>query len=101
MSEADLEHDNGQLADSRWAMLAVQLVHPLDVQILEAFAWIDQALSERDLVELFEGKISAPSIHARLRRLSKLKAIEVSGTPVGRDRLDTPYCLAELPKRGF
>jgi len=83
--------------DRRWAALVAQLLHPIDVQKFEAFAWIDKHLSERDLFNVFGGKVFVPTVHFRVRRLSKLRAIEVRGARAALVSSDSPYRLAGPP----
>jgi hypothetical protein len=95
MNDQAASNDHDQIEDCRWAALVAKVIHPIDVLILEAFAWISKSLSERDLFDIIGGRVSARAISARMKHLCRLGALEISGTPVGRERLDIPYCLAD------
>jgi hypothetical protein len=60
-------------------MLAVHLLHPFQVQIIEAMAWIDQPLSASELVQVFlrEQRLSAIAYH--VRRLDSIGALKSAG----------------------
>jgi hypothetical protein len=72
--------------DGFWAGLAVSLLHPIQLQIIEALIWIDVPLSASELVEIFHRGHRLSSIAYHVRRLDSLGALE----PVG----------ARNPKRG-
>lgn len=76
-----------------WGQLAARVVHPVDVQIIEAFQWIDEPLSTADLAQLFEGKRSWAALRHHVRRLFKLDAIELAEAPTTRDVTKVRYCL--------
>ncbi len=72
--------------DAFWAELAVKLLHPIQLQIIEALIWIDMPLSASELVEVFHREHRLSSIGYHVRRLYWLGALK----PVG----------ARNPKRG-
>jgi hypothetical protein len=65
--------------DGFWAALAARLLHPIQVQIIEAMAWIDLPVSASDLVNVFsrEERLSAIAYH--VRRLDSLGALAPAG----------------------
>ncbi len=76
----------GAAPDGFWAGLAVSLIHPIQLQIIEALIWIDVPMSASELVEVFHREHSLSSIGYHVRRLYWLGALE----PVG----------ARNPRRG-
>ncbi len=70
---------SGEVPDGFWALLAVRLLHPFQVQIIEAMAWIDQPLSASELVQVFhrEQRLSAIAYH--VRRLDSIGALRPAG----------------------
>lgn len=69
-----------------------RVLHPIDVQIIEAMRWIDLPLSTGDLAEIFDGKPSSAVIGRHVRRLVKLDAVELDEAP-------TPPHLAGITYR--
>jgi hypothetical protein len=59
-----------------WVALAARLLHPLQVEIIEAMSWIDQPLSAADLAEVVNPTLPWPHFVHHLRRLTRLKAIK-------------------------
>jgi hypothetical protein len=78
--------DENAAPDEFWAELAVSLLHPIQLQIIEALIWIDVPLSASELVQIFHRKHALSAIGYHVRRLYSLGAIR----PVG----------ARNPKRG-
>jgi hypothetical protein len=70
---------SGEVPDGFWAMLAAHLLHPFQVQIIEAMAWIDRPLSASELVLVFhrEQRLSAIAYH--VRRLDSIGALKPAG----------------------
>jgi hypothetical protein len=64
-----------------WAALVARVLHPIDVQTIEAMRWIGLSLSAGDLIEVFDGKPSLAVIGRHLRRLVKLDAVEIDEAP--------------------
>jgi hypothetical protein len=65
--------------DRFWTALIARLLHPLQVQIIEAMWWIGQPLSASQLVQVFckEQRLSAVSYH--VQRLADIGALRPSG----------------------
>jgi hypothetical protein len=71
------DNENGKTGDFRWETLVARLLHPVQVEIIEALWWIDRPLSATDLLRVFEGRRVGLRIEHHLRRLSKLDAVEL------------------------
>lgn len=76
-----------------WAALVARVLHPVDVQIIEAFRWIGEPLSAGDFAELFDKEPSWATLGHHLRRLYKLEAIEYAETPTEQNVLDIAFRL--------
>jgi hypothetical protein len=83
----------GSTGEAFWGTLAARVLHPIDVQIIEAFQWIELPLSAGDLTQLFDGKSSWAVVGRHMRRLAKLGAIELGETPTTRNIRDISYRL--------
>lgn len=90
--------ESGSEAGFCWAALVARVLHPTDVQIIEAFQWIDQPLSAGELTQLFDGKPSWAVVGRRMRRLAKLDAIELAETPPAQNIADIRYRLVRRPR---
>lgn len=62
-----------------WAMLAARLLHPFQVQIIEAMRWIDHPLSASELVHVFGGRQRLSTVAYHLRRLDSLGGLKLAG----------------------
>ena len=62
-----------------WATLGVRLLHPIQIQIIEAMLWIDCPLSASVLVEAFNGEIRLSTVAYHVRRLKSLGALKLAG----------------------
>lgn len=83
-----------------WATLVARVLHPIDVQIIEALQRLEQPLSASDLAQvLFDGEQSWATLGRHLRRLAKLDAIELGETPMFKDVTDISYRLAVKRKK--
>ncbi len=67
------------ISEAFWAMLAARLLHPFQVQIIEAMRWIDRPLSASQLVHVFERKQRLSKVAYHLRRLDSLGALRPAG----------------------
>lgn len=83
-----------------WAALVARVLHPVDVQIIEAFRWIGQPLSAGDLAHLFDGEVPWASLCHHMRRLTNLDAIGLGETPTTRNITDIRYRLVQRPRNG-
>lgn len=89
----DKSGDSGRLGDSWWASLVARVLHPVQVQIIEALRWIDQSLSPADLARIFDEKPEWQVLVHQLRGLTRLGAIVLAETPTQRDAMDIAYRL--------
>jgi hypothetical protein len=86
--------DAPQIDGSWWAVLARRLLHPVQVDVLDALWRSHKVLSARDLSQIIDGAEPVALAHYHLRRLRKLGAIiPVGGGGACRGPLDTPYRL--------
>lgn len=81
-----------------WASLVARSLHPVEVQIIEAMQWLDQPLSAGDLEQLFDESVSWPVLCRRLRRLTKLAAIELAEAATERNISSVTYRLVRQPR---
>jgi hypothetical protein len=81
-----------------WEALTARVLHPVDVQIVEAFQWIAQPLSANDLRQLFDDAVPWSSLRHHIRRLAKLNAIELDETPTIGNITDIRYRLVQRPR---
>jgi predicted MarR family transcription regulator len=61
--------------DFCWGALAARLLHPVQVEIIEALRWIDRPLAARDLLLVLGRKPTGVRIEHHLRRLTRLDAV--------------------------
>jgi len=85
--------DGAQTPEFCWGDLVARVLHPLDVQIIEALRWVEQPLSAGDLSQLFDCEPSWASLGHHMRRLAKLDAIELGETPTTQNITDIRYRL--------
>ncbi len=95
-----VSHDNGRKAGFCWGTIVAKVIHPIDVQIIEALRWIEQPLSAGDLAQLFNDGHSWAKIGRHLRRLAKLDAIEISEPITLRKAIDVRYRLVVAESDG-
>lgn len=91
-------HDQGgagkeQSGDFCWGALVAHVLHPLDVQIVEALAWIGRPLSTADLARLFDDELEWTLIVRHLRRLCHCRAITPARSPQVSDLMTVSYRL--------
>lgn len=68
-----------EIPEGFWATLAACLLHPFQVQIIEAMRWIDRPLSASELVHVFERKQRLSTVAYHVRRLDSLGALKPAG----------------------
>jgi hypothetical protein len=92
------ENDKGQIGEFFWSALAARVLHPAQVEIIEALRWIDQPLSATDLLRVFEGERVGLRIEHRLRQLARLDVVALADgmapAPVGQ----RSYRLVKRPR---
>jgi hypothetical protein len=62
--------------DGFWEALASHLLHPVQLQIIEALAWIDRPLSASELVKVFAGEERLSAVAYHVRRLADIGALK-------------------------
>lgn len=90
--------ESGSEAGFCWAALVARVLHPMDVQIIEAMERVGEPLSADDLTRLFDGKPSWALMGRHMRRLTKLEAVELAETPTTRNITDIRYRLVRRPR---
>ncbi len=75
-----------------------RVLHPVDVQIIEALNWSEQPLSAGDLKLFFDDKVSWHSLCRHLRRLARLEAVELVDVPTIQRITDIRYRLVQRPR---
>jgi hypothetical protein len=83
-----------------WAALVARVLHPIDVQIIEALDWSERSLSAGDLKLFFDGEVRWRSLCRHLRRLVHLEAIEFAEVPTIRRITCIRYRLVQRPRSG-
>jgi hypothetical protein len=97
-----VSQDNGigQIGDPFWAALAARVLHPSQVEIIEALRWIDRPLAATDLLRVFEGQRVGLRLERRLRQLTRLGAVAPDDDGKARGSTDQiPYRLMKEPGR--
>lgn len=70
--------NENDIGDVWWAELAARLLHPVQVEIIEALRWINRPLSPADLLRILGGKRVGLRIEYHLRRLARLDALALA-----------------------
>ncbi len=98
---SDTEHgDDIPISDAWWATLVADLLHPIQVQIIEAFRHIGQPLTVQDLSKIVD---DAEPVHLdhHLGRLRRLGALDCRLAGAGAGFMDVRYQLVvERKHRG-
>jgi hypothetical protein len=63
-----------------WESLLGRLLHPVQVQIIEAMLSIDRPLSAVELERVFEKKVNLSTVAYHVRRLADLDVVAPAGT---------------------
>lgn len=92
--------EGGQETGFCWAALVARLLHPVDVEIIEALQWIEQPLSADELSKVFDGEWSWAKVSHHIRRLDKLDAVELSEIQTMPNIADIHYRLVKRPRDG-
>ena len=64
-----------RIPDGFWPALAASLLHPVQLQIIEAIAWIDHPLSASELVRVLGGEQRLSAVAYHVRRLADVGAL--------------------------
>ncbi|MEX0973271.1 MAG: hypothetical protein WDZ46_08470 [Solirubrobacterales bacterium] len=62
--------------DRWWGHLSAHLLHPLQVEIVEALEWIDRPVSCSDLGHIFGAEQQLTHIAYHVRRLARLQVLQ-------------------------
>jgi len=68
--------DIEQTGDSFWAAPVARVLHPAQVEIIEALRWIDRPLAATDLLRVLEEQRTGLRLERRLRQLRRLGAVD-------------------------
>jgi DNA-binding transcriptional ArsR family regulator len=71
-----------EVPEAFWATLAARLLHPYQVQIVEAMRWIGHPLSASDLVLVFDRELRLSAVSYHLRRLNALGVLTLAAERV-------------------
>jgi DNA-binding transcriptional ArsR family regulator len=98
----DTEHnDDIPISDAWWAALAADLLHPIQVQVIEAIQYIDQPLTVRDLSQIVDD-IEPVHLDYHLGRLRRLGVLDRGLIRPGTEFMDVRYRLVvERGHHGF
>lgn len=58
-----------------WNVVVPRVIHPLQVAVVEAMAWIDLPLSASDLTQVFMGQFPLEDVAYHVRRLAYVEAL--------------------------
>jgi hypothetical protein len=87
--------DGGEPNPFDWTRIA-KPVHPLRVAAIEAFRWVDQPLSQRDLFEVFDQDVCLSLLTYHVNVLVGYGALEVVGDePAGALRQPVYFFTAD------
>jgi hypothetical protein len=92
--------EDGQEVGFCWATLVARVLHPVDVEIIEALRWIERPLSADELSKVFDGKWSWAKVSHHIRRLQRLDAVELYEIQTKPKIADIRYRLVESPGDG-
>jgi DNA-binding transcriptional ArsR family regulator len=97
----DTEHgDDIPISDAWWVALVADLLHPVQVQIIEAFRHIGQPLTVRDLSEIVDS-VEPVHLDYHLGRLRRLGVLDSGLVGAGTGFMDVRYQLVvEREHRG-
>jgi DNA-binding transcriptional ArsR family regulator len=82
--------DSELITDAWWAALVADLLHPIQVQIIEVFRWIDQPLKVGEISEIID-EVEPVHLDHHLARLRKLGALDCGHPRPGTAFMDVRY----------
>lgn len=94
-------HNEGgdiELDDPWWASVAIGLLHPAQVQIIETLRWIGEPLSATELAHVLGGRAGAENVGHHLQRLRNLGVAATPEGVTGQDFLTVRYQLVKAPE---
>lgn len=77
-----------------WAEVSGRLLHPVQLQIIEAMRRIELPLSASDVTRILDGRMELSTVAYHFRRLAKLGVIKPNKTEQIRGALRRPHHLA-------
>lgn len=90
---------NGKVGDFFWAALAARVLHPAQVEVIEALRWIDRPLAANDLLRVIDGQRVGLRPERRLWQLRRLGAVAPDEDGKARGPMgQIPYRLVERPR---
>lgn len=93
-------HGARVVEDFCWGELAARLLHPVQVEIIEALRWIGEPLTAAELVSVFGGEYPELRLEHHLRRLTGLEALrQVSKHDPSMPIARRAYLLAKRSRR--
>jgi hypothetical protein len=84
-------------AQSFWEGLALRLLHPTQLLVIEAIWWIDEPLSATLLQSVYEDRISLSLLSYHCKRLEALEVLEKVGEVPVRGVSEKLFDLADRP----
>jgi DNA-binding transcriptional ArsR family regulator len=91
-SQGSSPGSDNQLSDAWWAALAVRLLHPVQIEIIEAMGRMGQPMSLRDLSGIVTD-VEWVHLDYHVGRLRRLGALKFSGPRQGDSVMDVRYQL--------
>jgi hypothetical protein len=79
-----------------WASLPGRLLHPLQLQIIEAMLWIDRPVSACELEHVVEEGFALATVSYHMRRLATLEVLKLSRTKQVRGARQSFYRLRPI-----
>jgi hypothetical protein len=86
-----------RIPDAYWAALAQELLHPLQISIIEALWESDEPLTAKDLAGTLKGVHSSTIYHHLGGRLRRINAVAYAERPSARNATDTPFRIVRSP----
>jgi hypothetical protein len=79
----------------QWDVLVSRVLHPVQVQIIEAMRWIGRPLASSDLCKVFDNAYTVPHLGYHVGVLAKLDVLRVVCTEQVRGATKRYYVLTE------
>jgi hypothetical protein len=79
----------------QWDVLVSRVLHPIQVQIIEAMGWIGRPLASSELCKVFDDAYTVPHLGYHVGALAKLDVLQGIRTEQVRGATKRYYVLAE------
>ncbi|MGC1852419.1 MAG: helix-turn-helix domain-containing protein [Solirubrobacterales bacterium] len=89
--------ESKRIPDAYWAALAQELLHPLQISIIEAMWESDEPLTAKDLAGTLKGIHSSTIYHHLKGRLRRINAVAYAKRPTARNVIDIPFRIVRSP----